>query len=246
MNARTPLRFNSWLSQQRSQIYFCLACLLLMINISCAPLNQQMQGQATLSAFEPPPTSTSPPSPTATGEALIPQGWMTYTNQNCEYVISHPADMQTSDEGTYSRTIGFELTNPDDAPRNFVYVSVINQEVQEMEGEVIYNYDPAEADILLNLQVGEIKTSRDIPQVSQWFSYQRLPDTEIDGYAAKTYENIQPWEFPEGTKEIRYYLSVDGCTYQIGGYLDTTQSNQPGAITETLFNQIVATIRVMP
>jgi hypothetical protein len=82
--------------------------------------------------------------------------------------------------------------------------------------------------------------------VSQWFSYQRLPDTEIDGYAAKTYENVQPWEFPRGTKEIWYYLSVDGCTYHFGGYLETTQSNQPGAITETLFNQIVATIRVMP
>ena len=107
MNARTLSRNISWLSQQRRQIYFCLACLLIIFSVSCAPLNQQTQSQTTPSAIEPPPTSTSPPSSTATGEALIPQGWMTYTSQNCEYVISHPADMQISDEGTYSRTIDF-------------------------------------------------------------------------------------------------------------------------------------------
>jgi len=64
--------------------------------------------------------------------------------------------------------------------------------------------------------------------------------------AAQKYENVQPWEFPSGTKEVRYYLSLNGCTYQIGGYLDTIQTNQPGAITEDLFNQIVATIHLMP
>jgi hypothetical protein len=154
--------------------------------------------------------------------------------------------MQILDEGDYSQTLGFKMDNPDEGARNFVYVSLITPEIQSMGSEEVYNYDPTEADLLLNLQVGESKISRDIPQVSQWFSYLRMPDTDINGYDAKTYENVQPWEFLEGTKEIRYYLSLDGCIYQIGGYLDTTQSNQPGAITEDLFDQIVATIRVMP
>lgn len=83
------------------------------------------------------------------------------------------------------------------------------------------------------------------PQVTPQFTYQRQPDTTIGGYAVQTYENVQPWEFPAGTKEIQYYVSLNGCTYQIGVYLDATQSNQPGAITEDLLRQIVATIRVM-
>ena len=45
-------------------------------------------------------------------------------------------------------------------------------------------------------------------------------------------ENIQPWEFPPGTKEIRYYLQANGCTYLIGGYVDATGSNQPGLSTK--------------
>jgi hypothetical protein len=82
--------------------------------------------------------------------------------------------------------------------------------------------------------------------VESGFTYQRQSDTLISGYTAQTYENIQPWEFPGGTKEIRYYLSLNGCMYLIGSYLDTTQSNQAGAITEELFNQIVATIQLNP
>ena len=66
----------------------------------------------------------------------------------------------------------------------------------------------------------------------------------IGDQMAQAYENTQPWEFPAGTKEIRYYLKANDCTYQIGGYLDTTSSTQPGAISEDLFNQIVATFQV--
>jgi hypothetical protein len=212
--------------------------------------------QETLSVIEPSPTagtielSPTPitPSPTATGEALTPAGWMTHNSQRCEYALSYPADMQVWYEGAYSRTFDFKLANPDEGARNFIYVSVINQEnqIQILGGESVYNYDPTEADLLLNLQVGENKSVREFSQAAQGFTYQRQPDTTISGYAAKTYENVQPWEFPEGTKEIRYYLSLNGCTYQIGAYLDTTQSDKPGAITEDLFNQMVATIRVMP
>jgi hypothetical protein len=191
------------------------------------------------------PTPTTP-SPTATGEALILPGWMTYTSQRCEYALSYPADMQTSSEGAYSRSFSFKLANPDEGARNFVYVSVIVQEFQGLGGESIYNYDPTEADVLLNLQVGESGSLRDDPQLAQWFTYQRQPDTTISGYAAQTYENVQPWEFPGGTKEMRYYLSLNGCTYLIGGYMGPTGSNQPGTISEDLFHQIVATVRLMP
>jgi len=195
-----------------------------------------------------PPVQPAPttPSPTATGQALIPAGWMTHTSQRCEYALSYPADMQASSQGAYSSIFGFKLATPDEGARNFVYVSVIIQEFQSPGGELIYNYDPTAADLLLNLQLGESKPVHDNPQLAPWYTYQRQPDTTISGYAAQTYENVQPWEFPAGTKETRYYLSLNGCTYLIGAYLDTTGANQPGAITEDLFDQIVATVRLMP
>lgn len=243
MNKRKPA--SKSLFDHQGQIYFFLACLMLIFIVSCAPSSQQTQVQATPSATEPQPPPTQP-SPTATSEDLIPQVWITYSSQTCEYSISYPSDMDILDEGTSSRSFGFITNNPDEAARNFIYVSVINQDIEILDGEPIYNYDPAEAGILLNLQVGESGISRDIPQAAEWFSYKRLEDTDIDGHAAQTYENIMPWEFPAGTKEMRYYLTLDGCTYQIGAYLDTTNSDQPGAITEDLFKQIVASIRVTP
>lgn len=173
-------------------------------------------------------------------------GWVTNTSQRCNYSISYPPEMQVTDENAYSRTFGFKLDNPGGVARNFIYVSAIVPENRSLEAGSIYNYDPAEADILLGLQVGESKPSRDVANVVQWFTYQRLPDTPIGGHVAQTYENTQPWEFPDGTKEIRHYLSLNECTYLIGAYLDTAGSNQPGTISEELFNQIVATIRLTP
>jgi len=189
--------------------------------------------------------------PTATSEALIPAGWATHTSQQCEYAISSPSEIEATDQNPYSRTFAFKLANPDEGARNFIYVSVITPEIQNLVemgiyNHEVYNYDPAEAGTLLNMQVGESRSLREGLNVESGFTYQRQPDTMIDNHTAQTYENLQPWEFPGGTKEIRYYLSLNGCTYLIGGYIDTTGSNQPGAITEDLFHQIIATIQLMP
>lgn len=254
MNTRTPIS-HPWFSQRR--LALCLASLLLVITLGCAPASTQPPVQPTESAVEPTaapsaiePTPTTP-SPTATSEASIPAGWTTFTSHRCEYDLSYPADMEVSLNGSYSHTLSFNLANPEVGARNFVYVSVIDPEIQgAVERGVydfeVYNYDPRGAAILLTMRVGESKPVNPAADVAPWFTFERKPDTTISGYPAQTYENVQPWEFPEGTKEMRYYLSLDSCTYQIGGYLDTTQSNQPGAITEDLFNQIVATMRVMP
>jgi hypothetical protein len=189
--------------------------------------------------------------PTATSEALLPEGWETHTSQQCEYAISFPSEMEATEQNPYSQTFAFELPNPDEGARNFIYVSVISPEIQNMVkagiyNHEVYNYDPAAADILLSMQVGESKSSSHVPNVETGFTYQRQPDAMIGGQAAQAYENAQPWEFPAGTKEIRYYSSLDGCTYLIGGYVDTTGSDQPGAITEELFKQIMATFQFMP
>jgi hypothetical protein len=196
-------------------------------------------------AAEDTPTLPATPLPTATTEVTVPSGWETYTSQRCEYTISYPVEMQVTHNGPYSRTLGFELPNPDEGARNFVYVSVISPDLQVNPDEGAYNYDPVEAEILLNMQVGESKSLRNDPTTDPFFTYTRSPDATIDGQPAKKFENAQPWEFPPGTKEIRYYLQVNNCTYLIGGYMDTTGSTLPGAITEDLFNQIVSTFRVI-
>ena len=247
MNTRTPIR-NPWLSKRRT--VFCLASLLLVVSVGCVPVSTQPPRQPSPNATEPQATPTTL-SPTATSEAQIPAGWATHTSQQCEYAISFPSDIEVTDQNPYSQTFRFKLANPDEGARNFIYVSVIAPEIQNMVkagiyNNDVYNYDPAEANILRNMQPGESKSLREDPNVGSGFTYQRQPDTTISDLTAQTYENVQPWEFPGGTKEIRYYLSHNGCTYLIGGYLDTTQSNQPGAITEDLFHQIVATVQLMP
>jgi hypothetical protein len=189
--------------------------------------------------------------PVTSGEAPIPAGWATYTSPQREYTISYPPELQVTEQTPYSQTFGFKLTDSDAGARNFIYVSVITPEIQNMVKEGlynhhVYNYDPAATAILLNLQVGESKPVHPSPSVESGFIYQRQSDTTISGHVAQTYENAQPWEFPSGTKEIRYYLSQNGCTYLIGGYIDGTGSNQPGAVTEELFSQIVATFRWIP
>lgn len=191
------------------------------------------------------------PQATATSAALVPAGWATYTSQQCEYAISYPAEIEVTDQTPYSQTFAFKHANQDGMARNFLYVSLITPEIQKMVDagiydHSVYNYQPSQAGMLLDMQVGEIKALHANPNVGSGFTYQRLPDTLVGGATAQAYENAEPWEFPRGTKEIRYFVSRDGCTYLIGGYVDTTGSTQAGAITEDLFQQIIATIQMMP
>lgn len=207
----------------------------------CAQVSTPTVDAATLT-----PTLLPTPSPAAPVEATLPSGWETYASQaQCGYAISHPADMQVTSQGTDSWILSPTTTQPSGPATNFIYISVIPAGFQGGAGE-IYNYDPAESQTLLNMQVGESKNLREALNIPQGFTYTRLPDTTLSNQPAQTYENTQPWEFPAGTKEIRYYLKGNGCTYLVGGYLDTTGSDQSGAINEERFNQIMTTFRLTP
>ena len=171
-------------------------------------------------------------------------GWETYKNPGFKYTISYPIGMEGAANGDYSWTLMVKLANPDAGARNFIYVSVIPANFQGKDGD-IYNYNKPEADILLNMQVGESKSLREGVAING-FTYTRKPDTIVSGQAAKTYENTQPWEFPAGTMEIRYYLQTDANTYLIGGYIDTSRADLPGNITAESFNQMIATFQLLP
>jgi hypothetical protein len=232
MNART----------QVSTSLMILSILLVAV-AGCAPQSTQ---SAEPSAVPPAPTLPSIPSPTAPVAATSPSGWETYANQGqCSYTISHPSNMDSTSQGTYSWNLSVSASEPVGLVTNFIYISVIPDDFQGGEDGSIYNYHPAETQSLLNTPVGESRSLRDFdPNLAPWFTYTRLPDTTLSNQAAQTYENSQPWEFPSGTKEIRHYLKANGCTYLIGGYMATVGSGQPGAIDQALFDQIVATFRL--
>lgn len=231
--------------------FVIITVLMLAVSVSCTAVTSDSSPQPTpivsvqlVASATPLPTATAEaPPPTEMAEAPVPAGWTTFSNQQCAYSISYPEEMAVTDQGSSNQLLAFSIDSPGAGPANFIYVSVIDQSSPAADGEVIYNYDPVETDILLNMQVGESKPSRDVADVAEWFTYERKPDTPIGGHDAQTYENAQPWEFPAGTKEIRYYLSQDDCTFLIGGYLDSTDSGQAGAINEDLFNQIMATVQ---
>ena len=191
--------------------------------------------------------------PTENSQAPIPAGWTTYTSasQQCGYEISFPSEMQVSEQSAYSQIFNFKLSDPDAVNPNFIYVSVVTPETQKMveDGTYnhdVYNYDPMATETLLAMQSGESKSIHQAPDMEKWFTFERKPDTDLSGHLAQTYENLLPWEFPDGTKETRYILSSEGCTYLIGGFVDITPTDQEGEITESLFQQIIATVQTVP
>jgi hypothetical protein len=152
--------------------------------------------------------------------------------------------MEGASQGMYSGILSVATTEPSGPVPNFIYISVIPDDFQSDEPGIIYNYDAAETQTLLSLQVGESVSLRENLDIAPSFTYTRLPDAKLSDQPAQAYENTQPWEFPSGTKEIRYYLKANGCTYLVGGYMATGDLGQPGAIHEELFNQIIATFRL--
>ena len=236
---------------ERTQVSTGLMILsILLIGVAgCAPAGTQPVDPTTA---PPPEAATQPVDPTTappTVEATLPAGWETYSASAsqglCGYAISHPADLEGASQNMYSWILSPTSTEPSGPFPNFVFVSVIPDGFQNEPG-AIYNYDPVVTETLLTMQVGESKSLHANPDLASSFTYTRLPDALLSNHAVQMYENIQPWEFPPGTKEVRFYLQANGCTYLIGGYMDTTGSDQAGPMNEELFDQIVATFRLAP
>lgn len=213
--------------------------------VGCAPAATQPVEAAAPPLVE----ATQPVDPTSVPpvvEATPPSGWESYTSSGaCGYSISFPADMEGTSQGMYSWSLSVAATEPVEVISNFIYVSVIPPDFQGGAGE-IYNYDPAATQTLLGLQVGESKSVHPVPDMAPSFTFTRLMDTSLGNQAAQAYENTQPWEFPAGTKEIRYYLQGDGCAYLVGGYMTAAGAGEPGALSQERFDEIMATFQANP
>jgi hypothetical protein len=108
--------------------------------------------------------------------------------------------MDAESMGTYSWMIHSNAAESGGPVPNFIYISVIPDDLQNAGSEVVYNYDPVETRTLLSLQIGESQSLRDDPNLESWFTYTRLPDAAVGNQTAQTYENPQPWEFRWGQK----------------------------------------------
>jgi hypothetical protein len=233
---------------ERTQVSTGLMILsILLIGVAgCATVGTQPVDPTTSAPPEAATQSVDPTAAPPTVEATLPAGWETYMSQGqCGYTLSHPADMEGASQNEYSWILSSTTTDPNGPFPNFVFVSVIPDGFQNEPG-AIYNYDPGVTENLLKMQVGESKSLHENPDLASSFTYTRLPDTALSNQAVQMYENTQPWEFPPGTKEVRYYLRANGCIYLIGGYMDATGAGQAGAMNEELFDQIIATFRLAP
>jgi hypothetical protein len=184
----------------------------------CAPASTQPAELPIEQSTELPNEQSAQP-PIVTPAPALPSGWETYTSQGqCSYAISHPSDMDGASQDAYSWLLTPASTGPDGPAPNFVYISVIPDDFQAGGDVFIYNYDPAATQTLLSMPVGESKAIHQNPDIASSFTYTRLPDRTLSSQPAQAYENTRPWEFPPGTKELRYYLQGNGCTYLVGGY----------------------------
>jgi hypothetical protein len=153
------------------------------------------------------------------GKVTIPDGWKTYNSETLKYSISYPESYNVEANGENSIIIQKPLKTPSVGPANFVYVSVVTEDKYENDGAV-YNFNDDDYEKLMDLDIGDSVSfaASDQPELSKWFTYNRIEDTVIDGQPTRRFENKSPWEFPPGTKEVRYIFEDDGVIYVLGYY----------------------------
>ena len=189
------------------------------------------------------PTQKSAPTPTKTAAtntpiptmpSIVPSDWLEYSSTEAQYSIFFPSHINSNCYNPYSCQFS-GLTSLGNGPASLVYVSVIPSNVRLADGS-IYNYDASESAILSTIKTGETKTTRPSPESKEletFYRYKRLPDTRINNHTAKVFENSRPWEFPSGTKELRYIITNDTGMYMIGAY------THPDGITEEIARTII-------
>lgn len=158
--------------------------------------------------------------PVPTESQDISDNWNVYFSF-LRYKISYPDGYVIQPNGDYSIWIFKPLDEPGAGPFNFIYVSLVQPNMIDNEGQ-IYNYNPTQFKKLQGLKVGESISLGDTqppnPNLDKWFTYTRVDDAEIDGHIAKRFENNNPWEFPGGTTEVRYIFESGGYIYILGYY----------------------------
>jgi len=181
--------------------------------------------------------------PQVSPENDIPNGWKTYTPENNTFEISYPPELEVSSNGEYSILITKKESQPDFGHANFIYVSVIpDSEITAGDGQ-IYNYNKEQFETLINIEEGEhvSLSQNDNPDLSEWFTYTRLPNVIISGNDFKVFSNSKPWEFPSEITEFRYIGGpIKGNTFILGGYV----VDYSGSITYDILQAVLQTFSI--
>jgi hypothetical protein len=177
--------------------------------------------------------------------AAVAPGWQTFTNTRWSYSISAPQDMQLHEPSRYGWTLSYPPATQGQESPNMIYI-LVAPENYPPEGDMIYSFGPPQAGMLLSLPVGGSISLNGRLEMADGLVYTRQPDVMLAGHSAAAFENQQPWKYPEGTKEIRYLLQANDTLYVVGGFINDSGAEQPGAISESLFNQIISTFQLVP
>lgn len=143
-----------------------------------------------------------------------------YTNETYGYSIQLPSTLEVEQMTPHSIQLITKEKEIGQGPANFIYISVIPQDMKESIGE-IYNYYADDYNELINMtkQGSSISvTDVDQPDLDEWNTYTFANTVQIDGITAKVFENYKPWEFPNGTTETRYMFEKNGTRYLLGYY----------------------------
>lgn len=177
---------------------------------------------------------------TVTFKPVIPAGWNVYENVDLYYSYAYPLEFTRDMSGSYSAQLYRNATTPSASTVNFIYFSVVPKSNTPQDGE-IYNFSSRDYEVLMDMNIGEERSFSAESGLVEYFTYARLPDTTLGGYIARAFENEKPWEFPAGTKEIRYIVDRPEYIYVIGGYIETSSEPQR-FITRPLFDQVMASV----
>jgi hypothetical protein len=178
------------------------------------------------------------------GRADIP-GWETYTNARWSYSIGFPPGMEAREQSSNSWMAAYPTSASSQAPSNLVYVLVAPPNYPP-ERDLIGSFGPPQAGMLLNLAIGDGISINGQGEMADGLIFTRLPETTLAGFPAAAFENNQPWQYPQGTKEIRYLLKLNDVLYVVGGFINATGADQPGTISQSLFDQIISTFQLVP
>lgn len=172
---------------------------------------------------------------TPTKETTIPDEWETYSNEKLGISFYYPKELKVEDNGDNSILLLSPSTQPAGFS-NFMYFSFIPN--KNNVGSIIYNYNDPEFSELKDIPVGETQAVSSVTELEEWYTYTRLENQKIHNEIFQKYENLKPWEFPAGTKEIRNLLEKDDIRYLVGAY-----TTEEAFLNEKLISEILATIK---
>lgn len=177
----------------------------------------------------------------------VSDDWRYYKNELGYSIKMPPNILVDTDFGESSIRLLPETESGRFGPRNFIYISLVSRKNLKSDNRV-FNYNYEQFLDLMKINIGESKSitaqQSQLQGYNDWFIYERLEDTIIDGRTARVFINKKPWEFPLGVAEIRYVIPEDQTIYILGAYFGGDISY--AKLTRSEVKKIFSTFKITP